>query len=192
MPHLTPEEVHALLDVPDVSVRMGIRDRAMMHVAYAAGLRVSELVNLRRNAVSTYPHAALRILGKGRKERSLPLWRQAAKDLKAWLAVRGEIAGVDEVFVNRCGTPLTRSGFAYILQKHARVAASRCAGSLESSQLSGLLSDADQDVRWSACGCAVAAQQKSPLEGRFLLLCVPASRGAWTADEEVCLRHLCV
>lgn len=124
--HLTSEQVQALLDVPDVSTRMGIRDRAMMHVAYAAGLRVSELVNLRRSDVSTHPHAALRILGKGRKERSLPLWRQAAKDLKAWLAVRGEIAGVDEVFVGRACTPLTRSGFAYILQKHARVAASGC------------------------------------------------------------------
>lgn len=128
VPHLTSEEVHALLDVPDVSTRMGIRDRAMMHVAYAAGLRVSELVNLRRNDVSTHPHASLRILGKGRKERSLPLWRQAAKDLKAWLAVRGEIGGVDEVFVGRTGTPLTRSGFAYILDKHARIAATRCAG----------------------------------------------------------------
>ena len=70
------------------------------------------------------------IRGKGRKHRVLPLWQEVAESLRAWLAVRGD-ADVPEVFLNRQGQPLGRSGVAYILKKHQRVAASACPSILD-------------------------------------------------------------
>jgi integrase/recombinase XerD len=123
--HLSTEEIQALLDAPQPVDWAGIRDRAMLHLCFAAGLRVSELVGLRLEDLSLHPHAAVVIRGKGRRERCLPLWKQTVAALRAWLAVRGA-APVPEIFVNARREPLTRSGFEYILEKHARTAGRRC------------------------------------------------------------------
>lgn len=71
--HLTVPEMQAVLDAPTPTTRAGLRDRAMLHLAFAAGLRVSELVGLRSADVSWQPHASILVRGKGRRERSLPL-----------------------------------------------------------------------------------------------------------------------
>ncbi|HYY27154.1 MAG TPA: tyrosine-type recombinase/integrase, partial [Chthoniobacterales bacterium] len=97
--HLTMEEVRAILNAPNLTTRLGIRDRAMLHLCFAAGLRVSELVGLLLENVSLQPTPSIRVLGKGRKERCLPLWKETAADLRAWLAVRGSVP-VPELFVN--------------------------------------------------------------------------------------------
>lgn len=124
--HLTMDEMQAILEAPDVTKRAGLRDRAMLHLAFAAGLRVSELVGLRQSELSLHPQPAVRILGKGRRERCLPLWKQTAADIRGWLEVRAGKSGVDEVFVNARGWPMTRSGFAYLLEKHVTVASANC------------------------------------------------------------------
>ena len=72
---------------------------------------------------STLPESAAIILRAGGRERSLPLWKETARDLRAWLAVRGQ-ASVPELFVNAQGGAMTRAGFEYILAKHAATAAS--------------------------------------------------------------------
>jgi site-specific recombinase XerD len=123
--HLTSEEIQALLDAPEPIDWAGIRDRAMLHLCFAAGLRVSELTGLRVEDLSLRPHASILVRGKGRRERSLPLWRQTVVALRAWLAVRGRIA-VPELFVNARREPMTRAGFEYILSKHAHTATKRC------------------------------------------------------------------
>lgn len=126
VPHLPEQEYRAILDAPDPGTRRGIRDRAMLHIAIAGGLRVSELVGLRLDAVTfdgRYVHLLVR--GKGRRERVLSLWSAVAASLRAWLAVRGT-ASAPEVFLNAWNAPLTRSGFARILAKHGTVAAKRC------------------------------------------------------------------
>jgi site-specific recombinase XerC len=97
--HLTMDEVRAVLDAPNLTMRLGIRDRAMLHLCFACGLRVSELVGLQLEQVSLRRPASIRVRGKGRRERSLPLWKETATDLRAWLAVRGT-ARVPEVFVS--------------------------------------------------------------------------------------------
>src|ERR1700738_3678273 len=98
VPYLVQEEIQALLDAPDPSTREGVRDRAMLHLAVCAGLRVSELIGLRLNDVSLQS-MSIRVFGKGRRERALPLWKTTATALRAWLAVRGALT-VPEVFVN--------------------------------------------------------------------------------------------
>ena len=118
---LSISEMQAILNAPDIRTRAGIRDRAMLHLGFAAGLRVSELVGLLLNAVTLQPVPAIRIMGKGRKERCLPLLKQATTDLRAWLAVRGEMS-TPELFVNARGEPMTRKGFTYLLNKHTNVA----------------------------------------------------------------------
>ena len=128
--HLTLEEIRAILNVPNVTTRLGIRDRAMLHLCFAGGLRVSELVGLPLENLSLQRQPSIRVLGKGRKERCLPLRKETAVDLRAWLAVRGAVS-VPELFVNAEGAAMTRAGFEYILDKHV------CAATESCSSLSG-------------------------------------------------------
>jgi integrase/recombinase XerD len=128
VPYLVREEVQALLDVPDPTTRDGIRDRAMLHLAVCAGLRVSELIGLRLNDVSLQS-MSIRVCGKGRRERALPLWKTTATALRAWLAVRGTPSG-PEVFVNARGQPMSRWGVAYMLKQYAKIAGQHCPGLL--------------------------------------------------------------
>jgi site-specific recombinase XerD len=123
--HLTVQEMQAILDAPDPTVRAGVRDRAMLHLCYAAGLRVSELIGLRVDNLTLQPQASVLVLGKGRRERCLPLWKTTTMALRAWLAIRGP-ARVPELFVTARGASFTRSGFEYILDKHVRIATHRC------------------------------------------------------------------
>jgi integrase/recombinase XerD len=123
--HLTADEMQSILDAPDPTVRDGIRDRAMLHLCFDGGLRVSELVGLRAEDLLLQPQASILVHGKGRKERCLPLWKRTASALRAWLAVRGT-SHAPELFLNARSTFMTRAGFEYILRKHVRAAAKQC------------------------------------------------------------------
>lgn len=132
--HLTTEEMQAILNAPVPNHWSGIRDRAMLHLCYAGGLRVSELIGLQLADIALQPQASIIVHGKGRRERCLPLWKETTSALRAWLVVRGELL-VPELFVNARRQPMTRSGFEYILNKHARTAAKYCP-SLASKRIS--------------------------------------------------------
>ncbi len=122
--HLAPDEMQAILDAPDPSTRQGGRDRAMLHLAFAAGLRASEILALRLDDLTLHGAPAVRVHGKGRRERVLPLWPETAAALRAWLTLRPP-CGVPAVFLNSRRQPLSRDGLAWILRKHAVVAAAR-------------------------------------------------------------------
>lgn len=119
--YLTREEMQAVLDAPDPRRRKGVRDRAMLHLALAGGLRVSELVGLTLKDLQLRPQTVVHIKGKGRRERVLPLWKTTTTALRAWLNVRGD-ALCHELFINARGGPLSRDGFAYILSKNVAAA----------------------------------------------------------------------
>ncbi|MFZ0142840.1 MAG: tyrosine-type recombinase/integrase [Candidatus Sulfotelmatobacter sp.] len=123
--HLTAQEMQAILDAPDPATLMGIRDRAMLHLCFAGGLRVSELVGIRVVDVKLLPEPSVLIHGKGRRERCVPLWRETASAVRAWLSVRGEVLA-PELFINARKGCMTRAGFEYILRKHVRIAEKRC------------------------------------------------------------------
>ena len=108
--YLTLDEMQAILDAPDPRTRLGIRDRAMLHVAFACGLRVSELVGLCLDDLTFSPQPCLFVRGKGRKERALPLWKETASALQAWLSIRGN-ASVPALYINARGEQITRWGF---------------------------------------------------------------------------------
>jgi len=119
--YLTREEAQAIINAPD-STATGLRDRAMLHLAVATGIRVSELVGLQLDDLVLQPQPTLTIHGKGRRERRLPLWRETATALKRWLRVRPTGASL-HLFLNNRGDALTRSGFAYLLAKYVEIAA---------------------------------------------------------------------
>jgi site-specific recombinase XerD len=133
--HLREEQERALLEAPDPSTREGTRDRAMVYLALAGGLRVSELVGLRVDDLrfdGSYVDVLVR--GKGRKERELRLWKNVATAVRAWLAIRGP-ASAPEVFVNARGAAMTRAGFEYVLHRCRETATNRCP-SLKEAKLS--------------------------------------------------------
>ena len=122
--YLNRAEIQALLDAPDPSSRYGLRDRAMLHLGFAGGLRVSELVGLCLADLLLHPQPTVHVMGKGRRERVLPLWRETAIALRDWLKVRGELK-TPALFSNMRGDAMTRSGFEYILDKHVRTASAK-------------------------------------------------------------------
>jgi len=122
--YLTRNEIEILLRTPDTRTVAGIRDMAMLHVTFAAGLRVSELIGIKADQLATGRFDSIRIFGKGRRERVLPLWEETIITLKRWLAVRPD-NGDPELFLNVNRKALSRFGFAYILAKHAAQAAKK-------------------------------------------------------------------
>jgi integrase/recombinase XerD len=121
---LSEDEVEALLAAPDVGQPRGLRDRAMIEVLYASGLRVSELVSLRTDAVDL-ENGFLRVVGKGDRERVVPLGESASEAVGAYLE-RGRRRLADpHLFLNYRGRALTRGGFWLILRGHGRRAGIR-------------------------------------------------------------------
>ncbi len=122
---LSEDEVAMLLAAPDVSTVLGLRDKAMLEVLYACGLRVSELVGLSLHELNLRA-GWLSITGKGNKTRLVPLGDYAAAALSAYLSVRGGLlvgkADCQAVFVTEQGGYMTRHNFWHMIKKYALMA----------------------------------------------------------------------
>ena len=122
---LSETDVKTLLEKPDPSEARGLRDRAMLEVMYASGLRVSELVSLRPADVRLKDEYIL-CRGKGAKERIVPIGKSAASAVSRYLekARPGFAArkSPDALFLTRLGRPFTRQGFWKMMRDHARAA----------------------------------------------------------------------
>ena len=122
---LSEAQVEALLGAPDTDVPLGLRDRTMIELMYASGLRVSELVLLKTVYLSL-DEGALRVTGKGAKERLVPFGAEAHAWVRRYLAeARGVILkgrSSDALFVTARGGPMTRQMFWKLIKSHARVA----------------------------------------------------------------------
>ena len=120
---LTEQDVEQLLNAPDVSTPLGIRDRTMFEVLYATGLRVSELVTLRIAQVSM-DMGVVRVMGKGSKERLVPLGEEALDWLRRYMAegravlLAGKVS--DALFVTARAAAMTRQMFWYLIKRHAK------------------------------------------------------------------------
>ena len=126
LPHALPvEEIERLLAQPAGDSPLRLRDRALLELAYASGLRVSELVGLERHQVQL-AERALVVTGKGSRERTVPFGRPAERALREWLErgrpLLARHSRHDAVFVNARGGALGRMGFWKILRGHARTA----------------------------------------------------------------------
>jgi integrase/recombinase XerD len=122
---LTRDEVNRLLQAPDVAKPRGLRDAAMLELLYAAGLRVSELVNLKMQDVNTEA-GFVRVFGKGSKERVVPFGQFARERLDDFIEnARPTLlknSASTYLFVAHAGKPMTRQGFWKLLKRHALTA----------------------------------------------------------------------
>ncbi len=125
---LTEAQVEALLDAPDVTTDLGARDFAMLEVLYATGLRVSELVGLQMHQVAL-SEGVVKVVGKGNKERLVPLGEQAVWAVREFLAgPRQSLLGAraaDDLFVTRRGSGMTRQMFWVMIKRYAEHAGIR-------------------------------------------------------------------
>jgi integrase/recombinase XerD len=123
--YLTREEVAAILAVPNRSTWTGRRNHALFLTLYSTGARISELTMLRRTQVRFGPTSVIHFLGKGRKERAVPLWPQTAKILQHWFA---ELVDNPSPFAfpNARGGHLSRDGVDYFLQQAVVTAIATC------------------------------------------------------------------
>jgi integrase/recombinase XerD len=118
---LTEGDVESLLDAPQVEKLLGLRDKTMLETLYAGGLRVSELVGLKIPQVSL-DMGVVRVLGKGAKERLVPLGEEALTWIGRYLdearpdLLNGKVS--DALFVTARGQPMTRQGFWYLLRRY--------------------------------------------------------------------------
>jgi integrase/recombinase XerD len=123
--NLAERDVEALLDAPQVSTPLGLRDRAMLETLYATGLRVSELVGLKLGQVSL-DAGVVRVLGKGSKERLVPLGDEAIDWIQRYLAdARPGLAGgakAAHVFLTARRAPLTRQAFWHLVKRYGAIA----------------------------------------------------------------------
>lgn len=121
---LSVEEVEAIMDSVDLRSPSGVRDRAILELLYGCGLRVSELCGLRISHVYLN-EGFVRVVGKGDKERLVPLGEPAADAFRAWLDIRpepAEAAYQDSAFLNLRGTPLSRVSVFKMIKKQALLA----------------------------------------------------------------------
>jgi integrase/recombinase XerD len=121
---LTEQDVELLLQAPDVDTPLGMRDRTMLEVLYASGLRVSELVGLSVAQVSL-DMGVVRVMGKGSKERLVPLGEEALDWLRRYLAearpalLNNQVSNA--MFVTARGASMTRQMFWYLIKRHAKL-----------------------------------------------------------------------
>ncbi len=122
---LSEQDVERLLAAPPVADALGCRDRTMLEVLYATGLRVSELVQLRHAQVNLN-QGVVRVVGKGKRERLVPLGAEAIDWLRRFeQGARRDILGerqTDHLFPTRRGTAMTRQAFWNLIKRHAQLA----------------------------------------------------------------------
>lgn len=123
--YLDSQQVDRLLNAPDLTTALGLRDRAMLEVMYASGLRVSELVTLRHHQVQV-ERGLVQVVGKGGKERVVPMGEPACDWIREYLRrARPELADQqrsDDLFITARGAAMTRHNFWQLIKRYAREA----------------------------------------------------------------------
>jgi len=147
--YLDPNEVAAILDQPDRTTVEGQRDHTLLALLYNTGARIQEALDLCPQAVRLESPAQVKLMGKGRKERTSPLWPETVDLLKALLK-RQPRRGDQPIFVNRYGEPLGAAGVRFKLNGYVRAAAEKTA-SLAGKHVS------PHTFRHSTAVCLVAA-----------------------------------
>ena len=120
--YLTLEQVQAILAAPDISTWSGKRDRVLLATFYNTGARVSELIALKPSDIDVNRSMSIKITGKGRKQRVLPIWKNTAKQLKSWVKYL-KTESDSPLFPNARGNFMTRSGVEKRIKKAVKIAA---------------------------------------------------------------------
>jgi len=122
---LSREEVQALLSAPGLATWCGRRDTVMFALLYNTGARVSELTGIRVADVTLAATASVRLHGKGRKQRTVPLWKETATQIRQWLRY-ADLRAEQHLIPNRSGLPMTRTNVAERLNRAVSTAKTTC------------------------------------------------------------------
>lgn len=122
---LSRQETEAILAAPDAWTWSGRRDRLLLLLLYNTGARVSEVAAIRRGDLDLIQRASVHLHGKGRKERTVPLWKRTAAQVRDWLRLM-PADPTHPLLPNRFGHPISRSGVADRLQRAVEIATEKC------------------------------------------------------------------
>ncbi|PLC53994.1 integrase [Pollutimonas nitritireducens] len=122
---LSREEVRAILAAPDDTTWCGRRDQVLLRLLYNTGARVSELIGICVDDLELYVTPSVRLHGKGRKQRTVPLWKETVGEIRRWIDVSG-LQNNQPLLPNRWGKPMTRSNVAERLERAVSIAISQC------------------------------------------------------------------
>lgn len=123
--YLSVDEIHALLGAPNPDTWFGQRDRIMLAMMYNTGARVSELTAIRVADVNTKGAASVRLHGKGRKQRTVPLWKETVSQIRRWLKQQ-DLQDDQALLPNRHGQPMTRANVAARMALAVAIAQKHC------------------------------------------------------------------
>lgn len=118
---LTETEIGEFLKQPDIETETGLRDRALLELMYASGLRVSEVISIKISDIEL-DAGILTCLGKGSKQRRVPLGKSAVEWVKSYLQVRNRKTGAQNLFVSPAGKPLNRQAVYQLVKNYAKKA----------------------------------------------------------------------
>ena len=125
--YLDESEIRAILNCVDVHARMGFRDRALLLFLFNTGARAQETVDLTIDSLRLDANGQVKLLGKGRRERTCPLWPETVQLIVDYLANRHPInPNEGRLFLNASGQPLTRFGVRHLVQQHVAAATMKC------------------------------------------------------------------
>lgn len=122
---LTREEIQSLVAAADLSTWSGRRDRILLAVLYNTGSRVSELLSIRVSDVTLGTASSVRLHGKGRKQRTVPLWKETAAQIREWIKSES-LSPNDPLLPSRFGKPMTRTNVAERLSLLSASASAKC------------------------------------------------------------------
>lgn len=122
---LTRDEIQAVLAAPDAGTWCGRRDRVMFALLYNTGARVSEMIGIRVADVTLAATSSVRLHGKGRKQRTVPLWKETATEIRHWLQY-ADLRVDQSIVPNRSGLPMTRTNVAERLTLAITAATTQC------------------------------------------------------------------
>ncbi|KQC03649.1 MAG: site-specific recombinase [Candidatus Cloacimonas sp. SDB] len=123
--HFTENEIEELLNIPDLSSKFGIRNKAVLEIIYSSGLRISEVVSVRITQIDLVSNL-IKVRGKGDKDRIVPIGKKASAAVKSYLAVRDQFVSResdDSLFLSKSGKPLTADEMREILDRYIRLVA---------------------------------------------------------------------
>jgi site-specific recombinase XerC len=122
--YLPRDQMLAVIDVP-TDTWIGQRDRLLLTLMFKTRARVSEIIGVRVTDVVLGPTSSIRLHGKGRKQRSLPLWKATARDVRDWLHLNSQLQGESPLLPRRDGKPMTRANVAQRLQLAVKAATTK-------------------------------------------------------------------
>jgi integrase/recombinase XerD len=123
---LSKDEVKTIITIPNIATEAGARDQFLLSLLYNTGARVQEICDLKVGDIDTEGLPQVRLTGKGKKQRIIPLWQETLEAMRHYLSFRENTQGDEHLILNARKLPITRFGINYIIKKYTELAMGEC------------------------------------------------------------------